>query len=253
MWYLYIIMLVLLSLPALADTTIERHLQKVISESFPGETLLRGFAQGPQDEEGHRYIAALSSNQYNDTRLVVLRLQPPDTLKVVAHTQQEVSIGRSVFSVGISNQSVWISVYSSGGCCSNSNTTYRFKKVTGKFLLVGVEEIYRAMEDKSPTDADTDLEKHYRLRYSANLLTNQVVHSRRSWNAFATDGEKPIGRPSYAEVTFNVGKSVSIPLQDFSLDSYSELVLTTKSLCGSLDKSMKFIPYLTCKVNGQHP
>lgn len=251
----YLIVFVLSSLPTLASTAVERNLQTVISESFPEETFLQGFSQGALDEEGHRYVAALTSNQYNDTRLVVLRLQSPEAFKIVAHTQQEVAIGRSIFSVKISNRSILMSVYSSGGCCSYSDTTYQFKKVADRFMLVGAEEIYRAMEDRTPTDTDTNMEKHYQLRHSVNFLTNKVIHSRRSWNAYSFDNEKPVGKPRYAEVTLGIDKPapIAIELQSFSLDAYNEFVLATRSLCGSLGKNLKFEPYSICKADGQHP
>lgn len=250
---LCLIVLILSSCSVLADTATEHNLQKVISKSFPEEAFLQGFAQGALDDEGHRYVAALSVNQYNDTRLVVLRLLHPEAFEIVAHTQQEVAIGRSIFSVKISNRSVLMSVYSSGGCCSNSDTTYQFKKVAGKFVLVGVEGIYRAMEDRSPTDTDADPEKHYQLRHSVNFLTNKVIHSRRAWNAYSIDGEKPIGKQRYAEVTLDIGKPAHFELQGFSLGAYDEFTLATRSLCGSLSKNMKFEPYSICKMDEQHP
>ncbi|WP_374347764.1 hypothetical protein [Chitinimonas sp.] len=226
-----------LPLPGLASPT-AHDVAVSISNAFPGESIIEK-TSGILDDGEEPYIAVLLAKTSNEARIAVTHQNGSGKFTITGKSLPLTELGRSILRIKISNKSLYLSVFNSGGCCSRSTTNYQFKKISGELWLIGTEAVYESIEMQTQSDINQGIIHHFRTKKSINFITNRVIHSRKSWDTDPTNSQK-IGKTKHTELELHIKKQVHLKLDTFSLVEYENATWDESSLCGTLDEHMKY-------------
>lgn len=217
-----------------------------ITQAFPQ---ILGFDSSEGVIEGKKHLAAIISEADESSpsiALVVFELDQASDYKLRSRSEWMPHHERwHSLSVIIKNNSVYFSLRTSGGCCSDSFHQYQFKPQGGVFTLVGTESSETGTESKKDNNGIAIDGKFISYRYgtSINYLTGVVSHWRiqapsSSSHPFKDDFHTIKVGKKRIEKRFNLAPLKKTLLDDFSVWADSDDQV--KHLSGYFDENFEF-------------
>ena len=161
--------------------------------SIPPEILPTDIAHGRIDNK--KYIAAISKkspNNESEIKLVALESSDGKNYHVTSSSRYWSRHERHMYHVAIKNNSIYLYLNGSGGCCSEYHATYQFKYRDGILKLIGIEtrdvSLDIAHETHKSKDDKTILIEEAR---SINLSTGKIIYRNMSGEGTSNPEKSP--------------------------------------------------------------
>lgn len=201
--------------------------RKIIHNEFPGKVVM---SSAVGDIEEKPLIATI----VYEGNLVQLVLLDKNDRKLVDKSRLWELHERHSWNVAIKNNSIFISVDGSGGCCSHYFYTFQFKRHEGVFKLIGVETQETGFNIKHGSDGMAVAGEmiSYKDGLSINYLSSKALHWRIQGNSSEKAPLQIINGKERMEKTVEFDNKIMIRLRDFDYWSYLDLMENTKGLVG---------------------
>ncbi|MBC3872656.1 hypothetical protein [Undibacterium flavidum] len=217
-------------------------LRDAVERAAPGYKVA-WFSVGSLDKGKTEYTAAMlqksiSGSENYEIRMAIFRREKDQSyqLEALSKSWADYLGGDPFWGVEIEKQFIVVSSSSSGNSYGDDSKLL-FRKMDGRFLLVGEES-------KSYGFTSSPENSEYREnRTSVNFLTGRAIHSRRSGPPKADPNLLGFGGKSRSkEMQFQFFKTAPIDFANFDPNSYELYFQAIANACGFINEKMKYEP-----------
>ncbi len=229
-------------------TEADSWLRDAVERATPGYEVA-WFSVGSFDKDKTEYTAvrlqkSISGSENHEIRMAIFRRGKDQSYQLEALSKSWFDYlgGDPFWGVEIVKQFIVVSSSSSGNSYGDDSKLL-FRRMDGRFLLVGQES-----KSYGFTSSSENLE-YIENRTSVNFLTGRAIHSRRSGPPKADPNLLGFGGKSRSkEMQFQFAKTAPIDFANFNPNSYDLYFQAIPYACGFINEKMKYEP---CKSSGQ--
>lgn len=176
-------------------TEIGTQLEKILgNEAYHPHAI--EISSGALDDTHHPYHLALVNNDQGALSFYFIGEATDGSVEILDHVEVGSVGARPIWSSEIKKKSAFISVHSSGGCCSHGGMTYQFKLNSRKRLfMIGYEDMNLGFEERDPDSNNGKVYSEDSL--SLNLVTGNAIRSHAESEKIEEWTEKSHFKPSW--------------------------------------------------------